>query len=415
MKRGKIARAFDHLDDELITGAMQNEKNEAYQKGGTNMTGKNIWKKWTALAAAFVIMLGAIIVIASSLGTKDATIAFDVNPSIEMKINGKEEIVEIKALNDDAVKVIGDMDFEGVKLDVALNALIGSMLSHGYLTTEQNSILISVDTKSSRNSEKLQQSISESVAALLQNSSIEASVITQSYKNDEIKTEDGASKAKAHLVEKIVAAGIKNADGVAYTKSQLFKMSINELKLMLESKGVAVNGLEYMGTASDGKYIGAEKALEIALAKAGFTKDEVSKIKIELDFEDDIRRMVYELEFVKGEYEYEYDILADITENGKIIDEEIDFADDDDDDFFYSDGKDEPIPDGCISKERAIEIALSSAGLSLDDVLEIECEFEKEFTGRLVYEVDFETATHEYEYKINAQTEEVIRAHKHRD
>ena len=38
-----------------------------------------------------------------------------------------------------------DMDFSGSSLDVAVNAIIGSMLQNGYLNELANSVLISVD------------------------------------------------------------------------------------------------------------------------------------------------------------------------------------------------------------------------------------------------------------------------------
>ncbi len=407
MKRQKISRAMNYLDDTIIVDAMNEKSNLAYQ-GGYKMKVTNLWKKWAAAAAVFTLMLGAVIAIVLSIGSSDATIAFDVNPSIEIKLGSDERVKEIKALNEDGKIVIGNMDFKDVELNVAINAIIGSMLNNGYLSIEQNSILISVDTRRSKNADKLRESISESVSSLLSESDIDACVITQSYSR-----EGGAKEA---LIEKILATGVTNADGVPYTKEQLFRMNVNELKLMLESKGTVVGGISFSGTASEAGYIGKEQALSSALSDAGFTKDEVEKIKIELDFEDDIRKMVYEVEFVMGEYEYEYAIIADIRENGKIIDKEIDFADEDDDDFFFSDGKDSgPIPEGCISKEEAIEKALAHAGLKREDVREIDCEFEREFLGRLVYEIDFEANGYEYEYKLNAESGEIIRSHSHRD
>ena len=76
-------------------------------------------------------------------------IGIDVNPSLELKVNKQNEVREVIANNDDAKKVLQDMDLVGSDANVAVNALIGSMVQLGYLSDLSNSILISVDGKNS--------------------------------------------------------------------------------------------------------------------------------------------------------------------------------------------------------------------------------------------------------------------------
>ena len=80
-------------------------------------------------------------------------------------------------------------------------------------------------------------------------------------------------------------------------------------------------------TASDqsgSEYIGEDKALEIALNDAGFTKDQVSNAYAHLDYDDDLGRYEYEVKFYNGTTEYEYDVDA-VT--GEITDKDIDTDD----------------------------------------------------------------------------------------
>ena len=120
-----------------------------------------------------------------------STISLDVNPSIEIRVNKYEKVLETLALNDDAEVVLGDMDFKGSSFsDVAINALIGSMLQNGYLDRSwRNSILISVDNQDPALSTALQEKLSQEVNALLQTNSFTGSVLSQTVSDDdELKT-----------------------------------------------------------------------------------------------------------------------------------------------------------------------------------------------------------------------------------
>ena len=68
--------------------------------------------------------------------------------------------------------------------------------------------------------------------------------------------------------------------------------------------------------------IGEEKAAEIALNHAGFTKEQVTKLRVEHDYENG--RPQYEVDFHQGGYEYDYEIDAEL---GEIISFDKDFDD----------------------------------------------------------------------------------------
>ena len=67
-----------------------------------------------------------------------------------------------------------------------------------------------------------------------------------------------------------------------------------------------------------------------------------------------------------------------------------------------------------ITRDRALDLALNHAGLTLDDVYDLEAELDYE-RGVTYWEVDFESKNLEYSYDINAQTEEITRLEKERD
>ena len=69
---------------------------------------------------------------------------------------------------------------------------------------------------------------------------------------------------------------------------------------------------------------------------------------------------------------------------------------------------------GLITRERAIELALTHAGLTEAQVYDLEAELDRERNGTF-WEVDFESGNMEYSYDINAQTEEITRLETERD
>ncbi len=411
MKKQRAARAMDHLDDSLILGAMD----QADLNGSTGKKSRILmWRRWVAIAAAFAILLsGSVIMGRLAIGGSGAVIALDVNPSMEIEINNKEKVVEVRALNEDATTVIGGMELRDVSVDVAINAIIGSMLKNGYLSADQNSILISVDAKGGK-SEKLREKLSVEVGELLRGSDIDASVITQSYDKEgevgNLANENNISTAKATLISKIVASGLLDAHGVPYRYETLAELNVNELKLILESKSQTVEGIVSSGKASGGRYITSEEALDKALADLGLAESELDRCKIEMDFEDELRAMVYELELLVGNTEYEYEIHA---ETGEILAKESEQKERGD----VEDDKDEHNPkpsEALITREQALNAAYIDAGVSSELVKRPEIELDRE-GGVYVYEIEFHVGNMEYEYKIHAESGEVLEKESERD
>ncbi len=407
MKNGKANRAMGQIDDRLIASAM-NESDLNQEKSAVIVGRKQpMWKKWVALAAMLAIVLSCGIFISRNTGA-GAVVALDVNPSLELVINAKEEVKEVRALNEEARQVIGTMELKGVDLEVAMNAIIGSMVNHGYLSENQNSILVSVDAKKKADAPALKEKLSQKISALLGSSQIAASVLVQEFEKNtdaaKIAEENNISEAKATLIEKIVASGLLDAHGVPYTKEALAKMKVNELKLILEAKNWQDNDVGFSGTASDKQYLSAEQAQALALERAGFAKEEVSRLQVELDFDDDVWSLVYEVEFRAGEKKYEYEIHA---KSGEVLEWESKTPDRDEED------KIESLPTDVISREKALEIACADAGVDRNSIRrpEIEADLEK---GVYVYEIEFDAGEKEYEYEIDARTGAILKRESER-
>ena len=259
--------------------------------------------------------------------TVDSIIDFDVNPSVEIKTNAQEKIIEANALNDDGKKILEGMDLEKVDLDVGVNAIVGSMLKNGYITEIQNSILVSVKNDDEQKAKDLETRLSNEINEYLNSQNIQGAVLAQMYGDDDaiekLAYENNISEGKANLINKVLATGLKDAKGNAYTFENLSKLSINELNVLLNSKNVELAEISSTGISNKSAYIGEEKAKEIAFKKAGVSAKNAKNVQVELDSENGV--LYYEVDFDAGKNEYEYEINAT---DGKIITSSVERNDD---------------------------------------------------------------------------------------
>ncbi len=394
----------DVLDNVLSQCGAQNGK---VMKMKT-LKNKRRLKSVASVAAALVLIVGAFFVVASMNNSVYSTVTLDVNPSIEIKLTEKEKVLEVNPLNDDAVTVLGDMDFKNSSLDVTVNAIIGSMVRNGYIDELSNSILISVDSKNETIGNELQAKLNSDIEKLLDENDCKGAVLSHTVKhNDDLddKAEKyGITIGKALLIEKIIAADNR------YTFEELAKLTINELNLIGNGGTDISDSVTVQGNSSEKQYIGFGRAKDIALAHAGVTTQEITEYDAEFDYEDG--KMVYEIEFNVGNVEYDYDIDAKTGEIVKSFNEIDDDIDDDDDEHFGNDnGAGNGAGDNYINRQTAKQNAFVHAGVNEADCRKIEIELDTE-NGVTVYSVDFECGGYEYDYDIDATTGAVLHFEK---
>ena len=216
-------------------------------------------KKWMAMAACLALLLlcggGLFLRQANAVAS---VVSIDVNPSIELRVNQNEKVLACVPMNDDAHAILADMgdgeDLKGAKLDVAVNAIVGSLVRNGYLESISSAIMISVEDRDQSRAHRLQQDLSAAVDGILRDSASQASVLTQTVTQDtslEKQAKDHRiSTGKAALVNRILA--LNNS----LSFEELSRLSIGELKDLAETGAPAMP-------------IGMERALEIALLTCG--------------------------------------------------------------------------------------------------------------------------------------------------
>lgn len=377
----------------------------------------------------FVILFGIISFTGyNKLNGIDSIIEFDVNPSIEIKINKNNKIVETKALNEDGKIILQDMNLKGSDLNIGVNAIIGSMYKNGYISNLKNSILVTVNNKDREKGKKLQKEITDQINSCLDTYNIESAIVTQQYEsnnnNNKLSKEYGISQGKAEFIEKILEKNLANKDGKKYTFEELKDLNINELNAILNSKNITIEKVNVTGKASTKSYIGTNKAKSIVLADANIAESNIKNFEIELDYE--YGTMIYDISFDANRTEYEYEIDAT---TGKIINKH---TERDDDYYQGSSAKNTqatPIQssqpskpttstqttqtiqntnsNNYISRERAKSIALSNAGVNENNIRDFSIELDYE-NGKTVYEISFEVGNTDYEYEIDAISWKIV-------
>lgn len=386
--------------------------NKKMKKEKTRDDKRIYFPRYAVVLSLLIIVLG--VGFGLNINKDVSIIEFDVNPSIELKVNKNEKVTSVVALNEDAKKVIDDMDLKNVDLNVAVNALVGSMLKNGYLSIDSNSILVSVKNKDQKESERLQKEISEEISALLKASSIDGSILTQDYSEDKdltkLSNSNNISIGKAKLISRVIEAKVTNSKGELYTFESLANLSINELNVLLNERKTKVENVTSTGAASQSGYIGKDKAKDIAIKDAKVSESKVKELEIEFDADSGV--LSYEVDFQVGNKEYEYDIDA---KSGKILHKETDI----DDDYVSStatnknntsnknDTSTSSTKTTYIGKDKAKSIAFKDAGVSSSKVRGLEVEFDKD-NGVASYEIDFKVGNKEYSYDINAKTGNII-------
>ncbi len=444
----KINDEFTKAVPDVLASVLSDINSCTHERNVISMEEKKIkhrtnrWVKWAACAAAVILIASAVFGIGfyRTNYSTDMMIALDVNPSIEIRVNRKDTVLEVIPKNEDAEAVIGNMDFKGSKIDVTVNAIIGSMLRNGYLSDISNSILISVDGTDDKRSSELLSKLTDEVNGLLQTDAFTGSVLSQTINsNDTLKNladTYGITPGKAQLIQKIIG------NDPRYTFESLSGLSINQLNLILNSNKLALDDVDVVGSASDRAYIGEIKAKEIALNDAKVAENDIREYRISMDYEHGT--MVYEIEFKSGIYEYEYDINA-VT--GDIVERDSEY---DDDHYDSEHGKDthgstgsgtgtaggntggnsgsstgnttdntgsgtaggaSGSTDGYIGEERAKAAALTHAGLKESDVSNMIVKLDRD-DGRYVYDVEFLQGNTEYDYEIDAVTGNVLKYDK---
>lgn len=376
----RLSAALDKTAPDDVDGVLS----RCTERKGTVVPMKkknNRMKKWmqTVAACLAVLLLGGGGLLVQQAHAVTSVVSLDVNPSIELRVNSREKVVSCQALNQEAQAVLADMDggrdLKGVKADVAVNAIVGSLVRCGYLDSLSSAILISVEDKDQARAQRLQQELTGAVDGALAAGDSQAAVLSQTVQQDK----ELEKQAKANNISTGKAALIRQAMALngSLTFEGLAQLSVEELRDLIEA-------------GAPGMPIGMQAALEAAARYAGLTTADITDADVDPELDENPAH--YEVEFqVSGKGELEYKVEA---YTGQVLTGQANVQ------------PSTPVnPSGDIGMEAAKSAALKHAGLSTAVFTKAERDYDD---GRLEYELEFHTDSAAYEVTVDAATGAVL-------
>ncbi len=400
----RLASAVEKTAPDDVSGVLSRCEERKGTEKLIMMEKKTAKRRWTTLVAACLalMLLGGGGLFFQQANAVASVVSLDVNPSIELRVNRDEKVLSCTPLNEDAQEILEDMgggaDLKGAKLDVAVNAIVGSLVRKGYLSEISSAIMISVEDKDSARAKKLQQELTSAVDGVLRTNESKAAVLTQTVTQDaELERqarENSISTGKAALVNRILALNS------SLSFDALAKLSVGELKDLAEAGAPAMP-------------IGRDAAAYAAEQYAGTTALDSVTAEVDPELDESPAHYEVELQTAWGEFEYLVDAYT-----GKVLSGQKDLPTtvSAQNEAAKPSGQ-KPAPSGTaqdIGYAKAKSIALNHAGVSESKAYDMDIELDEE-DGKLVYEVEFKSGGMEYDYEIDAATGTILQQEAERD
>ena len=286
----------------------------------------------------------------------DSIIYFDVNPSIEMLINKKEQVLDLIAINSKGRELIENIDYRNRHINDVTVELLDNMLKQGYIDRQHHAILVSVLNEDLEQGNKKVSKINQTINSYFKDMDLNPIILRQSIVStntiEEFADKHNISVGKMTFIKNLM---ILNPE---FQIEDLVNLSIEELITISREKGL-----------------------------------DLSKI---IDFDEDLledESHNMDIEYNNQHYPSKDD---DKSIPKVIIDEGASLKSNRDD------NKKEEKKVNKISPEEAKTIALKLANGEITD-FELD-----EDDGRLIYEIEIKTKDSEHEIKIDAYTGKVL-------
>lgn len=344
-----------------------------------------------AACVALVLLVGGIFYYRGNLMV-DSLVDLDVNPGIELLTNQKNRVLEAYATNGDGDKVLSGMDLQNVDLQVALNAIVGSMVQQGYMTKDTKGVLVTVQNKDQKKADNLRKLVVKEMEIALSTEDMNAAVFHQVISSQNNNASAFARKNNISLGKAVFVLNLANKASSLNAK-ELAKMKISEIAKLVADKNIDIRDIiEYDSDDSlweniadaiedinegDDDYIVATTQQESTQAVQVQPTETQASVQTQ----------------AKSQAQTQPQTHAQTKPQTKVQTNA------------------QPQTGGRISADKAKAIAFGHAGVSAGQVRELSVEYDDDG----VYEIDFKVGNTEYDYEIGATDGSIRKADVEQD
>ena len=343
-----------------------------------------------AACVALVLVVGGIFYYRGNLMV-DSLVDLDVNPGIELLTNQKNRVLEAYATNGDGDKVLSGMDLQNVDLQVALNAIVGSMVQQGYMTKDTKGVLVTVQNKDQKKADNLRKLVVKEMEIALSTEDMNAAVFHQVISSQNNNASAFARKNNISLGKAVFVLNLANKARSLDAK-ELAKMKISEIAKLVADKNIDIRDIiEYDSDDSIWENI-ADAIEDINEGDDDYivaTTQQESTQAVQVQPTE--TKAVAQTE-TQAATQTQPQTHAQTQPQTKLQTNA------------------QPQTGGRISADKAKAIAFGHAGVSAGQVRELSVEY---YDG--VYEVDFKVGNTEYDYEIGATDGSIRKADVEQD
>ena len=399
----RLAQAVNRAapkDPEGVLSRCQEQNGKVIPMTKTKAARPMRWRAWIAACLALVLVGGGAGVFYQNANAVASVVSIDVNPSIELRVNKDGKVLSCTPINEEAHAALEEMndgkDLEGAKLTVAVNAIVGALVRHGYLDGLSNAILVSVEDRDQARAARMEEELRASIGGLLEAQAPNTTVLSQTLTQDagydtytahHSESHPAISSGKAALVDQILAMS-GNTDPDAFNR--LAALTVEELGDLLETGETRIP-------------IGKSAACWAVEEYAGTAV--LSSATLEVDPELDKRPAYYEVEIhtAFGEFEYKVDAFTGEVLSGAA-------------DVLAAVSTPAPavsVPPapaaGLIGEDTAWAAVCTHAGCAMGELSYSACELDYEDGAPHCYELEFCWNGNQYDYEIDCYTGGVLK------
>ena len=281
-------------------------------------------KKWLASVTAMAACLAIAFFSYYEVALRSvATVYLDVNPSVTLEINRHERVTAASANNADGEMLLSELSLKRMEVDDAVDALVASMVAHGFLSAEKNVVLVSVDGDESQALQlRLSTDIDQYLSGLVGSVYVFDMSVSSGDDLEDLAEQYYMSQGKAALIRSVVQAHPE------LDFDQLASMNMTELARYLFQEGIDLRDFAHTPN------VDLDDLFDDTPYEDYF--DDIDDVDDDDDDFDDI----------DDDDDYDDDDYDDIDDDDDYDDDDYDDIDDDDDDDDDEEDNDDDDDDG---------------------------------------------------------------------